>query len=197
MTLAKTDAGVRMLKDRRGGLSPRQRAALILIDGQRSVEDVLAATSGGVSRAEIEQLVEMGLVAEPAAPQRAPEPSAQDFTDSTCAGWDDYVRAYAIATELAAQLGRRDIQRRWRSKPPGRSRSWKRSGRACARRSARSSSPAWKPRCGCAEAACRDASRAGSAHPGYNRGLSPLPHPGAGAVTSGHAASDLAVQAVR
>jgi hypothetical protein len=111
MTIAKTDAGLQVLRDRRSGLSPRQRAALILIDGQRSLDEVLGATSaGGITRADIERLLELGLVAEQLIPQRpAREPEA-DFTDSTSAGWDHYVRAYGIATELAAQLGRRDTQ---------------------------------------------------------------------------------------
>ena len=111
MTIAKTDEGLRSLKDRRSGLSPRQRAALILIDGQRSVDEVLAATSaGGITRADIDRLVELGLVAEELVPRRRAAAAEPDFTDSTCAGWDQYVRAYGIATELAAQLGRKDIQ---------------------------------------------------------------------------------------
>jgi hypothetical protein len=111
MTMVKTDAGVRILKDRRGGLSPRQRAALILIDGQRSVEDVLAATSaGGITLADIERLIELGLVTEQFVPQRPAGPPEPDFTDSTDAGWDQYKRAYGIATELAAELGRKDCQ---------------------------------------------------------------------------------------
>jgi hypothetical protein len=101
MTLAKTEAGVRMLKDRTSGLSPRQRAALILFDGQRSLDDVLAATSpGGVTAADIQRLVEMGLVAEPPA-------EAQAFSDSGPGGLerDRYLQAYAIATALTGELG--------------------------------------------------------------------------------------------
>jgi len=101
MTLAKTDAGLRMLKDRASGLSPRQRAALILFDGQRSLDDVLAATSpGGVTRADIERLLEMGLVAELPA-------HLQPFSDSGPGGLDRerYLQAYAIATALTAELG--------------------------------------------------------------------------------------------
>ena len=101
MTLAKTEAGVRMLKDRASGLSPRQRAALILFDGQRSLDDVLAATSpGGVTAADIQRLVEMGLVAEPPA-------EAQAFSDSGPGGLerDRYLQAYAIATALTGELG--------------------------------------------------------------------------------------------
>jgi hypothetical protein len=122
MAIAKTEEGLRVLKDRRGGLSPRQRAALILADGQRSIEDLLAATAGGgITRADIERLMELGLVAEqlgaPRAPQ-APNPpggaGAEDappeFTDSTSQLWDRYVRAYGIATELGALLSRRDAE---------------------------------------------------------------------------------------
>lgn len=101
MTLAKTDAGLRSLKDRQGGLPPRQRAALILFDGQRSLEDVLAATSpGGVTREDIEHLVALGLVAE--LPVGTPS-----FSDSGPGGIDRdrYLQAYAIATALTAELG--------------------------------------------------------------------------------------------
>jgi hypothetical protein len=100
MTLAKTDAGVRVLKNRQGGLTPRQRAALILFDGQRSLEDVLAATSaGGVTRADIERLLQMGLVAE--------QPPELRFPDSGLPGTAErerYLQAYEFATELTAGL---------------------------------------------------------------------------------------------
>jgi hypothetical protein len=101
MTLAKTDAGLRMLKDRQSGLPPRQRAALILCDGQRSLEEVLAATSpGGITRADIERLVALGLVADLS-------PEAQPFSDSGPGGLDRdrYLQAYGIATQLTAELG--------------------------------------------------------------------------------------------
>jgi len=111
MTMAKTDTGVQVLKDRRSGLSPRQRAALILIDGQRSVQDVLAATcAAGVTQADIDRLLALGLVAEQLVPRRPAPAPGPEFTDSTSAGWDRYVRAYGIATELAAQLARKDIE---------------------------------------------------------------------------------------
>jgi hypothetical protein len=100
MILAKTDAGLRMLKDRASGLSPRQRAALILFDGQRSLDEVLAATApGGVTRADIEHLMELGLVSD--------QPPMQPFSDSGPGGVerDRYLQAYAIATALTAELG--------------------------------------------------------------------------------------------
>jgi len=101
MTLAKTDAGLRVLRDHQGGLLPRQRAALILFDGQRSLDEVLAATAaGGVTREDIERLVELGLVAELA-------PNSPSFKDSRPGGLDRdrYLQAYAVATALTAELG--------------------------------------------------------------------------------------------
>jgi hypothetical protein len=134
MAMAKTDAGQKVLKDRRSGLTPRQRAALIMIDGQRSVDDLLAATSaGGITRADIDHLVQLGLVSEQPAQQGQPQAQAQasvraqadpqparqrpirthseeDFTDSSSLGWGRYVRAYGIATELSAELARKDVE---------------------------------------------------------------------------------------
>ncbi|MDE2605817.1 MAG: hypothetical protein KGL68_07875 [Burkholderiales bacterium] len=101
MTLSKTEAGLRMLKDRHSGLSPRQRAALILFDGQRSLEEVLAATSpGGVTRDDLERLVALGLVAEP-------PPGEPPFPDSGLGALERerYHQAYGIATQLTAELG--------------------------------------------------------------------------------------------
>ena len=100
MALAKTDAGLRMLKDRHGGLSPRQRAALILFDGHRSLQEVLAVTSaGGITLADIEHLVELGLVHD--------VPPGVPFGDSGLGGLEreQYRHAYAIATALTAELG--------------------------------------------------------------------------------------------
>lgn len=101
MNLSKTDAGLRMLKDRQGGLTPRQRAALILFDGQRTLDEVLAATApGGVTRADVDRLLALGLVAE--LPAGTPT-----FSDSGPGGIDRdrYLQAYALATHLTAGLG--------------------------------------------------------------------------------------------
>src|ERR1700746_512914 len=65
MTLAKTEAGQQVLKDRSVALTPRQRAALILVDGKRSSLDVLGATAAaGVTRPDIDKLLELGPVTE-------------------------------------------------------------------------------------------------------------------------------------
>ncbi|MEJ5991902.1 hypothetical protein WG902_18000 [Ramlibacter sp. PS3R-8] len=107
MNLAKTDAGMLVLKDRHGGLSHRQRAALILCDGQRTIEEVLAATSpGGVTRADIDRLVDMGLVAELGTfVASAPAPLAPGAPDPS--GRERYLQAYPLATRLTAELGPR------------------------------------------------------------------------------------------
>ena len=100
MNLAKTEAGVRMLMDRRGGLTPRQRRALILCDGQRSLEELLAATSpGGVTRADFDRLLEMGLVAQQGDPTvSSPVPLGPSERER-------YLLAYPLATQLTAALG--------------------------------------------------------------------------------------------
>ncbi|HZY15686.1 MAG TPA: hypothetical protein VFE74_03610 [Ramlibacter sp.] len=109
MAISKTTAGHRVLRDRSAGLSPRQRAALILIDGQRTLDDVLAATSpGGVTLLDIERLLALGLVAdEPGDSYPVP---LFDQLGSAPVGRDRYVQAYRLATELTAALGPRSSQ---------------------------------------------------------------------------------------
>lgn len=99
MAMSKTAAGHQVLKDRSAALTPRQRAALILIDGQRSVEDVLAA-AGGVSRSDIDRLVALGLVADEPG-DSYPVPLLTEATVATSAR-DRYVRAYLVASELVS-----------------------------------------------------------------------------------------------
>ena len=115
MTMSKTTAGHQVLKDRSAGLSPRQRAALILFDGKRTVQDVLAVTSPtGVTAADIDRLVQMGLVAEQGDAARPPEfgPDSQPATLSVsvspvASAYERYLRAYEVAIQLTAELGPR------------------------------------------------------------------------------------------
>ena len=115
MTMSKTTAGHQVLKERSAGLSPRQRAALILFDGKRTVQDVLAVTSPtGVTPADIDRLVQMGLVAEQGAAARPPEfgPDSQPASLSVSvapvpSANDRYLRAYEVGIELTAELGPR------------------------------------------------------------------------------------------
>lgn len=61
MILVKTEGGQRLFKDRSVPLTPRQRSAYILCDGKRSVDEVLQAGMG-LTREDIEQMVELGLL---------------------------------------------------------------------------------------------------------------------------------------
>lgn len=65
MVPMKSAAGQQVLKDRSVALSPRQRAVFILVDGKRSVQELLAHTAGaGVTAQDIDRLFELGLVDE-------------------------------------------------------------------------------------------------------------------------------------
>ncbi|MBC5766166.1 hypothetical protein [Ramlibacter albus] len=65
MVIIKTLQGHRVLKDRSVPLTPRQRSAFILVDGKKTTDEILAATkAGGVTQADIDKLVELGLVEE-------------------------------------------------------------------------------------------------------------------------------------
>lgn len=108
MILGKTDAGHRVLRDRSVPLSPRQRAAFILIDGKKSLHEVLAATApAGVSRADIDRLMELGLVRELSAGMAAMAANAAklEAKRSSRSLEDRFEEAYPIATLLTSSLG--------------------------------------------------------------------------------------------
>ncbi|MBP6405306.1 MAG: hypothetical protein LCH79_14700 [Proteobacteria bacterium] len=107
MKLVKTPAGQQALKDRSAALSPRQRSAFILFDGQRSTADVLAATQGlGFTQTDVEYLVGMGLLA-PSAPVPAAAPAEQAGEAPLSTSADRYRSAYPLAAQLTAGLGLR------------------------------------------------------------------------------------------
>ncbi len=119
MTMVKTAKGLQVLKDRSVALSQRQRTALIMFDGKRSLDAVLQATGfSGLTRADIDQLIELGLVAgtdvdsvPPPAPvnvgaEVAPtEPVSLERSDR-----ERYQEAYLLATKLTASLGLRGFR---------------------------------------------------------------------------------------
>lgn len=114
MPIVKTEAGQQVLKDRSVPLTPRQRAAFILFDGQRSLEQVLAATAGsGVTRADVDRLLELGLIA--AAPARAQRPPAAEAmppaaTPRSGTPQERYAAAYPLAIALTSALGLRGLR---------------------------------------------------------------------------------------
>jgi hypothetical protein len=121
MILVKTDVGHQVLKDRSVPLTPRQRSAFILFDGKRSVDEVVASGMG-ITAEDIQQMVELGVLApvggKPAvpapveavapvapkavAPVPVPAPAAAGQGRSKQQRYKD---AYPIATQLTGSLG--------------------------------------------------------------------------------------------
>lgn len=131
MKLIKTELGQRVLKDRSVPLTPRQRASFILFDGRLSIEQVLQATSSvGVTREDVDILVQHGLLRAPTGPAdgapllraasasagTAAPPSTPEVTASVAeqaSGRDAqqrYQDAYPVATRLTAALGLRGFR---------------------------------------------------------------------------------------
>lgn len=117
MHLVKTEVGQKVFKDRSVQLSPRQRSAFIIFDGKRTVDDVLAATAGlGLVRVDIDQMVELGLLAElpvlvesvAKVPEKAREPigGMVELGEAQLR----YARAYPLATQLTAGMGLRGFR---------------------------------------------------------------------------------------
>jgi hypothetical protein len=117
MLIAKTEAGQQVVKDRSIALTPRQRSTLILVDGKRTFEQLLAATApAGVTREDVDKLFELGLVsgavprqaATAAAPVQAAAAAAQHRLHRS--PQERYAEAYSIATRITAGLGLRGFR---------------------------------------------------------------------------------------
>ena len=107
----KTEAGLRVLKDRSVQLSPRQRAAFILIDGKRSLDEVLVSTAGmGVSVADLEQLLSLGLIAHVQTAAASALADMAPVVRSSRTPQQRYHDAYPVATQLTASLGLRGFR---------------------------------------------------------------------------------------
>lgn len=115
MIVVKTEAGQQVMKDRSVTLTPRQRSALILVDGKRSREQLLVATAAaGATRDDVDRLFELGLIAEaegtPAAPLAHAAPAEAPAARSNRSPQERYSEAYPIATRLTAGLGLRGFR---------------------------------------------------------------------------------------
>ncbi|MBA3772272.1 MAG: hypothetical protein H0X13_07255 [Ramlibacter sp.] len=115
MLLVKTEFGQQVMKDRSVPLTPRQRSALILVDGKRTMAQLVAAAAG-VTPGDIDKLIELGLVAD-AAPQQtaAHAAAAHAQADAVVAHkqrtpQERYAEAYPIASQLTASLGLRGFR---------------------------------------------------------------------------------------
>lgn len=112
MVLVKTEIGQNVLKDRSTPLTPRQRAAFILFDGKKSVDQVMAATAGmAITFEDIDHLIQAGLLAEVATAtvellkSTRPAKPVSGRSDS-----DRYQDAYKVATQLTSTLGLRGFR---------------------------------------------------------------------------------------
>ncbi|MDB5872169.1 MAG: hypothetical protein JWQ07_1611 [Ramlibacter sp.] len=117
MLIVKTEAGHRVMKDRSVALTPRQRSAFILFDGKRTLDQVLAATAiTGVTRDDIDKLIELGLLSDAAPQETAAEEAAAQAHAAAVehhkhrTPQERYAEAYPIATRLTAALGLRGFR---------------------------------------------------------------------------------------
>lgn len=106
MQLVKTAQGQQAFKERSHSLTQRQRSAFLLFDGQRSIDEVLAATAVmGITRDDVRAMVEQGLLAPVADPAAAEVASDVHASAAERSPKERYQDAYPIATELTGALG--------------------------------------------------------------------------------------------
>ena len=121
MLIVKTELGLRVMKDRSVALTPRQRAAFILIDGKRSLDQVMAATKPvGVTREDVDHLFALALIEDATTEQMAADDAQQVAVQKAHAEvaeqhkhrtpQERFAEAYPIATRLTAQLGLRGFR---------------------------------------------------------------------------------------
>lgn len=124
MIYAKTEVGQLALQSRSKALAPRQRSALIMFDGKRSLKSVLTATAGlGITEDDINHLVQwnfLAVVENGMTTSEVPAPATLSAGSATSGQTDSdlpspdaqahYSRAYPIATRLTAGLGLRGFR---------------------------------------------------------------------------------------
>lgn len=117
MRLTKTEIGKKAISDRTITLSPRQRSALIIFNGERSLEDVLKMVAGlGFTQDDVDHMVSVGLLVEADLPART-KTDVQAKPTEPLGGFvelDDaqarYKLAYPLATQLTASMGFRGFR---------------------------------------------------------------------------------------
>lgn len=116
MKYTKTEAGQQAFKQRSASITARQRSLFILFDGQKTADQVLAATAGlGATPADVHALVDLGFLAPVAQVPRAPAPDSQAAggVAPALSGHSDqqrYLEGKALATQVTARLGLRGFR---------------------------------------------------------------------------------------
>jgi hypothetical protein len=119
MKLIKTETGQQAFKARSPLFSARQRTAFIMFDGNKSVEQVLAAAASlGLTAEDVEHMVAHGILApSPGEAVLAQAQAAQNLAVQTAADTfkarspqERYTEAKPLATQLTAALGLRGFR---------------------------------------------------------------------------------------
>ena len=117
MRLTKTEAGKKAITDRSIPLSPRQRSALIIFNGERTLDDVLLMLVGlGFTQDDADQLIALGLIS-PVLDSGKTNVVAESKSKEQLGGFVDleaaqsrYKVAYPLATKLTASMGFRGFR---------------------------------------------------------------------------------------
>jgi hypothetical protein len=117
MRLTKTEVGKKAISDRSITLTPRQRSALIIFNGERSLDDVLTMLVGlGFTKADVDHMVSLGLLEEVSKPVSL-KASTPSIAAEALGGFVElneaqsrYKLAYPLATQLTASLGFRGFR---------------------------------------------------------------------------------------
>jgi hypothetical protein len=118
MLYIKTDAGKDAVKAHSDLLSSKQRAGLILINGERSIDDILKMVGGiGFAIADISYLEELGLIVALAGNSSATQKRTELKPAEPLGGFVEvdaaqsrYKMAYPLATQLTASMGLRGFR---------------------------------------------------------------------------------------
>jgi hypothetical protein len=115
MRLIKTESGQLAFKERSPLFSARQRSTFILFDGQKTVQQVLAATSGmGVGQVDVDYMLEQGFLAQIPGDVIPTVPAALSIEaiapPSNRTDQERYHDAKPLATKLTASLGLRGFR---------------------------------------------------------------------------------------
>jgi hypothetical protein len=118
MIYNKTDAGREAIKSRSNLLSPKQRSGLILINGERTLDEFLKMVEGiGFTMTDVAYLEEHGLIAALTGSTTAVPKLVDIVLDEPLGGYIDidaaqsrYKQAYPVATQLTASMGLRGFR---------------------------------------------------------------------------------------
>ncbi len=111
MKYQKSEAGHLALKER-SLLTPRQRSAFILFDGNRDLAGVLQATASmGVTAEDIDHLVGLGFLVPPdVVPEKQAQVDVRTASATRLTSQERYKKAYPVAAQLTAGLGLRGFR---------------------------------------------------------------------------------------